>query len=358
MGFGDWYSEKGKTNFLRAGMDNGGNMVKLFSIKEMRLLEQEANKCGLSYDDMMENAGVGIANEIISAYSHFTNKKIISLVGSGNNGGDALVALAHLSENGWETYAYIVRSRELNDPLLARLSKLNCGIINLQDDNNFNQLDAMLDKCSVVIDGIFGTGIKLPLQNESARVLQAVKEKLQQMTRKVYVVAVDCPSGIDCDTGEVAAETIPADITVTMAGFKLGLIKSPALNYTGIIRVASIGNIGNFDHYRQNEKYVVTDDFVRINLPKRALDAHKGTFGTAFIIAGSVSYTGAALLAGKAAYLSGVGLVTTAIPEPLHSAISGQFPESTWVVLPHENGVISVDAVPVIYAGADEEFVA
>ena len=80
-------------------------------------------------------------------------------------------------------------------------------------------------------------------------------------------------------------------------------------------------------------------------LPERPLDAHKGTFGTAFIIAGSVNYTGAALLAGMAAYRSGAGLVTMAVPAPLHEALSGQFPESTWVLLPHEMGVISADAV-------------
>jgi NAD(P)H-hydrate epimerase len=78
------------------------------------------------------------------------------------------------------------------------------------------------------------------------------------------------------------------------------------------------------------------------------VDAHKGTFGTAFIVAGSVNYTGAALLAGLAAYRSGAGLVTMAVPAPLHEALSGQFPESTWILLPHETGVISADAALVV----------
>jgi len=79
------------------------------------------------------------------------------------------------------------------------------------------------------------------------------------------------------------------------------------------------------------------------------MDAHKGTFGTAFIIAGSVNYTGAALLAGLAAYRSGAGLVTLAIPSPLHEALAGEFPESTWVLLPHELGVISADAARIVH---------
>jgi len=88
-------------------------------------------------------------------------------------------------------------------------------------------------------------------------------------------------------------------------------------------------------------------------LPDRPLNAHKGTFGTVLIVAGSVSYTGAALMAGKAAYRVGTGLVTLAVPEPLHAALAGQFPEATWAVLPHESGFISSQAVGVLKNNLD-----
>jgi NAD(P)H-hydrate epimerase len=83
-------------------------------------------------------------------------------------------------------------------------------------------------------------------------------------------------------------------------------------------------------------------------LPERPLDAHKGTFGSALIIAGSVNFTGAAFLAGMAAYRVGTGLVTLAVPSPLHESLAGQFPESTWLLLPHEIGVISADAARIV----------
>ncbi|MGB8982308.1 MAG: NAD(P)H-hydrate dehydratase, partial [Anaerolineales bacterium] len=89
---------------------------------------------------------------------------------------------------------------------------------------------------------------------------------------------------------------------------------------------------------------VADEESVSVLLPERALDSHKGTFGTALIAAGSVNYTGAAVLAGEAAYRAGAGLVTLAVPAPLHGALSGRFPEATWVLLPHELGVISRDA--------------
>lgn len=323
-------------------------MVKLFSVTEMQLLEKEANKKGLSYENMMETAGRGIANEIEIAYRQLNKKKVFALVGSGNNGGDALVALSHLSTNNWDTCAYIVRDRGTEDPLVTRLINNRGRIIMLEEDKKYTQLKELLESYSVLVDGVFGTGIKLPLRGEIAKVLTFVKNYLGNTSSKLHVVAVDCPSGVDCDSGDAAPETIPAEMTVIMAGVKLGLIRFPAAGLTGELRIASIGSIENLSVYIENNKIILDEETVKQYLPKRPLDSHKGTFGTAFIIAGSVNFTGAALLAGQAAYRVGAGLVTMAVPAPLHEALSGQFPESTWVLLPHEMGVISADAANVV----------
>ena len=328
-------------------------MVKLFSVKEMQSLEKEANEKGLTYEMMMENAGKGIADEIVFAYSHLSTKKVFALVGSGNNGGDALVALYHLSLEKWDTYAYIVKKRVPDDPLIARLITNGGQVIRVEEDKKFSGLMKLLESYTILIDGVFGTGIKLPLNEDIARILLFVKRNLGSGTKKVHVVAVDCPSGVDCETGETAEETIPAEITVTMAGLKNGLIRFPAAKMTGEIRVASIGPIEHFRPYTDNHKIILTSELIKQYLPERPLDAHKGTFGTAFIVAGSVNYTGAALLAGMAAYRAGAGLVTLAVPAPLHEALSGQFPESTWVLLPHEIGVISADASRVVRQNID-----
>jgi NAD(P)H-hydrate epimerase len=93
---------------------------------------------------------------------------------------------------------------------------------------------------------------------------------------------------------------------------------------------------------------VADDESVSARLPERPLDSHKGTFGTALIAAGSINYTGAAVLAGEAAYRAGAGLVTLAVPAPLQSALAGRFPEATWILLPHEMGVIARDASEVL----------
>ncbi len=324
-------------------------MVKLYTVKEMQALEKEANDKGLTYDLMMENAGEGIAEEIDIAYSQLQNKKVFAIVGSGNNGGDALVALDRLSQNHWDTCAYIVRPRNPDDSLVKRLASHGGHVILVEDDRKHTKLLALIRSFSVMVDGVFGTGIKLPLKEDTARLLGFIKTHLESSPNKIHVVAVDCPSGVDCETGEAADETIPAEMTVTMAGIKTGLIKFPAAKLIGEIHYASIGPIVDYEAYKDNPKIIITQELVKNYLPDRPMDAHKGTFGTAFIIAGSVNYTGAALLAGLAAYRSGAGLVSIAVPAPLHEALAGEFPESTWVLLPHELGVISSDAARVVH---------
>lgn len=328
-------------------------MVKLFSVKEMQELEKEANASGITYEMMMENAGKGIAVEIKAAYSQLDSKQVVALVGSGNNGGDALVALYYLLMDEWKVYAYIVRKRAEDDPLMTRLINNGGQVVKIEDDPKFTHLTKIINTSSVFLDGVFGTGIKLPLKDNMAGILGFARNKIKENPEKVHVVAVDCPSGVDCDTGEAANETIPAEMTVTMAGVKTGLLKFPAAKLTGRLRIVTIGPIDNLPENKSNQKFIISSEIVSKYLPDRPLDAHKGTFGTAFVIAGSINYTGAALLAGQAAYRAGAGLVTLAIPAPLHAALSGQFPEATWVLLPNEMGVISADAARIVQSNFD-----
>jgi NAD(P)H-hydrate epimerase len=112
--------------------------------------------------------------------------------------------------------------------------------------------------------------------------------------------------------------------------------------------MVDIGFPDDFAFFHDLTTEVADYDLVAGLLPERELDSHKGTFGTALIAAGSLNYTGAALLAGTAAYRVGAGLVTLAVPEPLHSALAGQLPEATWILLPHEDGFISEKASEIL----------
>lgn len=320
-------------------------MEKIVTVEEMRAIEKEADLAGLSYEEMMENAGRGLSEIISVAYSHNINKSICALVGSGNNGGDALVCIEYLAKMGWKTSVYQVRPRPEGDRLLARVRRLNCPVYSSVNDQDLQILAELLVSHSFLLDGVLGTGITLPIRGRVAECLGFVKNYIQEGGEMLHVVAVDCPSGVDCDTGGAANEVIPAELTVTMAAVKQGLLCFPAANYTGKLRVVNIGNLSQTSTWNKIKRTTTNYNSVIKLLPPRPRNAHKGTFGTALIIAGSSSYTGAVLLAGKAALKSGVGLVQMGVPETLHRALSGHIPDVIWELLPQEDGFISQNAV-------------
>lgn len=328
--------------------------MKFVSVAEMRAVEQQADASGLTYAQMMANAGRNLAEEVRRlVLAEDEEKRVVGLVGPGNNGGDTLVALFHLAQWGWQAHAYLVQRRPEGDELVQRLEQAGGAVTLARGDAGFVRLQALVASADVLLDGLLGTGFKPPLKAEIGQVLTATRLAIEALEQPPLVVAVDCPSGVDCDSGEAVAECLKADVTVTMAAVKHGLLKMPAYARVGELRTVSIGALDDLPAW-QNIKDEVVDDALAAGLmPARPLDAHKGTFGTAVLVAGSVNYTGAALLAGKAAYRAGAGLVTMAVPTPLHVALAGQLPEATWVLLPHELGVIAADAVEVLTKNLD-----
>ncbi len=325
--------------------------MKLVTVAEMQAIEREANAGGFTFEMMMENAGNGLAEVVNEVYTPRKSGGILGLVGSGNNGGDTLVALAWLASKGWRASAYLARPRPAEDPLILSLSKAGGKVYQEEEDPEFEQLTALLADHAILMDGVLGTGMRLPLKFEVARTLGAAQRLLVEQTDKPAVIAVDCPSGVDCDTGEAAPECLPADLTVTMAAIKQGLLKFPAFKLAGELRVVGIGlpqGGAGLAAWQVIKRSVISAEDVKAILPARPLDAHKGTFGTAVVVAGSVNYTGAAWLAGQAAYRIGTGLVTLAVPESLHAVLAGQFPEATWLLMPEEIGVIAKEAAEVL----------
>lgn len=318
--------------------------MKLVTVAEMQAIERESNERGWTYAQMMERAGQGLAEMVESFYGYEEARSVVGLVGSGNNGGDTLVALAALAENGWQARAYLVRPRADGDALVRRLVESGGNLARAEEDQDFHLLDAWLGEAGVLLDGVLGTGIKLPLKAEVARVLEHVKD----LTGCPPVVAVDCPSGVDLDTGEAAPEVIPADMTVCMAAVKTGLLRLPAYRLAGALEVVEIGLPDGLETWESVKREVVSEGLVRGLLPDRPADGHKGTFGTVGVVAGSLNYTGAAYLCAGAAYRIGAGLVQIAAPAPLHAALAGHIPEATWVLLPHEMGVIAEQAADVL----------
>ena len=245
------------------------------------------------------------------------------------------MALAALAGWGWKVVAYLAQPRKDGDPLVQRVLAAGGQVIESSRDADFTLLDQILDAADIVIDGVLGTGCKLPLRPETARVLGRAKQ-----TAGLRVVAVDCPSGVDCDSGETAEECLPAELTVCMAAAKVGLVKLPAFALTGQIWTVEIGLPEGLGAWEGVRRELADEERVCGLLPERPLDGHKGTFGTLVVAGGCLNYPGAPLLAGKAAARMGVGLVREAVAEPLLGLLAPQFAEAVWTLLPHQQGTL------------------
>ena len=160
------------------------------------------------------------------------------------------------------------------------------------------------------------------------------------------VVAVDVPTGLNSDTGALDPATLPADVTVTLAAVKRGHILPPGAAAVGKLVIGDI-DVPD-DLYADVKSEMATPAQVAGLLPARPVDAHKGTFGRALVVAGSVNYTGAAYLAATSAIRVGTGLVTLALPQAIHPAVAARLAEATYLLLPHDLGVLAPGAARVL----------
>jgi hydroxyethylthiazole kinase-like uncharacterized protein yjeF len=323
-------------------------VAKIVTTKEMKAIEEAADSSGLSYDQMMLNAGEAIADATLDFVGDVEGKRIVILVGTGNNGGDGLVVGHHLSEAGAQVSIYMTKARTEDDANYKRLKEKELLIAVAEDDERSRVLQNIVKTADIIIDGVLGTGFKLPLKGAAKDLLNKTNNYLQKRQDKPVVIAVDCPSGLDCDTGEVAEEVIPADLTVTLAAAKPGLLQFPGAEFVGHLRVGDIGIPQDQKQLSKIRTELANPEVLAEWLPKRPRNAHKGTFGRVLVIAGSINYPGAAGLSGMGAYRAGAGLVTMAVPSIIQSLIAPILPEATWILLPHEMGVISENAFGVL----------
>jgi NAD(P)H-hydrate epimerase len=163
---------------------------------------------------------------------------------------------------------------------------------------------------------------------------------------------------MDTDTGEIPAEMLKANLTVCMAAVKRGMLRMPAFDHPGELVVADIGLEPDLPEWVKMNRYVIDEEIARNAVPQRPPGAHKGTFGTAFIVAGSHRFPGAALLAGEAAYRSGAGLVTIGTAESIQPSLAGHLREATWLPLPDASGWIAHSAAEIVRAGLDDRVTA
>jgi len=340
--------------------------MKVVTTAQMRQIEKQADASGHSYAAMMESAGRAVA-EAVHSRLQGRRGRVLVMIGPGNNGGDGLVAARYLHEWGHECTIYVWKRDLDDDPNYDRTQELGIVTVGALRDTDFQQLRILARECDAIIDALLGTGTSGPLRGNLGELLASLTQALAPAQprdtpltplippvdpgstrdpRRPLVVAVDGPSGLDFDTGQIDDRALYADLTVTFGYPKPGLFALPGAAHAGQLAVADIGLDAHLADDASLE--VATPDSVAALLPNRPLDAHKGTFGTALVVGGSSNYVGAPCLAAKAAYRVGAGLVTLGIAGRLQTAIASQIAEATYLLLPHDLGSLTEEAARVL----------
>lgn len=307
--------------------------MKLVTAEQMRELDRRATaEFGVPSMVLMENAGLRAFDIAYDMLVESGGSRVLVVCGKGNNGGDGFVVARHFHEVGADVRVILAGSSEdVKGDALINLEIARKSGIAITEISELDDLPMKLAHADLVVDALLGTGVKGDVTGLAADVIDAINASEKP------VIAIDLPSGLDADTGQIGGRCVIADVTVTFALPKIGLATYPGLDYAGEVFVAEIG-IPNkaFETAGINTHSVDSDD-VLVRLPERAPDAHKGTFGHAAIIAGSVGLTGAAALSSMSAVRIGAGLVTLGIPESLNDILEVKVTEVMTQPLPDKH---------------------
>jgi NAD(P)H-hydrate epimerase len=273
---------------------------------------------GVPQDTLMENAGRSAALLLDRIYPR---GQVTALVGTGNNGGDALVLLRNLAAWGRPVSAILVGERGLEESLLH-----GWGIRTFVD-SDFGGSTALLDgelaRAQVLVDGVLGTGINGPPRERQAWAINGMNRA------EAPVVALDIPSGVDAITGAVPGDAVAAAMTVAFGGTKLGGLLHPGRELVGRLVAVEIGFPPVED--RTFRATLITPGWASLRLPRRDPDTHKNAVGALLLVAGHSGMAGAAVLAARAALRAGVGFLRVASPQENRGILQQTVPEAVFV---------------------------
>ena len=284
----------------------------LVTTKEMRVLEMNAEYFGISRLQLMENAGRSVAVEIASRFKP-QDARVTIFCGLGGNGGDGFVAARHLLCLGFSVKVVLAgRASDITNEEAKKnwqaLESLR-GFLDIEEVYDSSLIPDV--EAEIIVDALLGIGIKGRLRPPILHMVKSINET------EAFRVAVDIPTGINSDTGEVLGEAVRADLTVTFHKAKPGLVR--AKEYVGNLVVRHIGLPNEIERYAgPGDVYAV----VKPRLP----ESHKGDFGRLLVIGGSAVYFGAPALVALAALRTGVDLAYIAAPEKAAYAISSMSP--------------------------------
>lgn len=294
---------------------------------------------------LMENAAICVVNVILAHIKNTENDKIIIVAGKGNNGGDGFAIARHLYQKNIDVSVIFVGdiNAVMGDALinLNIIKALKVPIFKIKSEKEIIIVKKIILQADIIVDAILGTGLTGEPKGLIKQVINTINENSH------YTIAVDVPSGVNADTGQTSI-AVKANITVTFALIKQGLLLYPSIEYVGELIVADIGIPKQAIESMNIKTNVLEETDINILIPKRNPRSNKGTYGKLLVIGGSKEMTGAVVLTCKAAYKMGVGLVNLAAIEEVINVSQCNIIENINTILPSEYGKVCFESFEAI----------
>lgn len=312
--------------------------MNVVSAAQMREIDRVAiEQRGIPGIDLMEAAGRAVAQACIDTLPE--PGPVVVLCGRGNNGGDGFVAARWLARSGCDVHVVPALGLDgLRGDAQLALERLQCEAVRFHELSGREALAALLQDADAAIDALLGTGATGELRPPVDWIVDELNAS------RIPVIAADLPTGLDADTG-AGERVVRAAVTVAIGLPKFGMLSPRGVDCCGAVRVERIGFPADLLDDAAHPSRTLTLREAAAMLPARPRDAHKGTFGTAAILAGSRDMPGAAVLCGIGALRSGAGLVRVATVASNRALVATQLPEVLLSALPEdESGAIAAGA--------------
>ncbi|MBI2569168.1 MAG: NAD(P)H-hydrate dehydratase [Candidatus Schekmanbacteria bacterium] len=292
---------------------------------------------------LMENAGLRAADAILDVFRESGAGAVSVVCGKGNNGGDGFVIARHLANRGASVRVFVaadpatLQGEALGNYVIAQ--KMGLEIRQIASPEELEQNRADLLSCDVLVDALLGTGLRAAATGVAAAIIAVLRASDRP------ICAVDVPSGVSSDTGQIIGPAVAADLTVTFGLPKVGLAVYPAAALAGRVRVVDISLPAAVLAGADTPYAILLPDEWRWPFPPRSLDIHKGKLGKLLVVATSRGFTGAGIMASHAAMRMGAGLVTIACPASCNNAIEPAIIEAMTAPMPEtDQGTLSAEA--------------
>jgi hydroxyethylthiazole kinase-like uncharacterized protein yjeF len=304
--------------------------VKLVGGREMAEIDRRTiSERGIPGSELIERAARAVFEAVEAQWEGLDGIAVVVVCGKGNNGGDGFAIARLLREAGVATRVFLAAERAAVDGdaalHLQQFEETGGQVEVLVDEAGLGELSAALKQADLVVDALLGTGLRGAPRPTAGEIIKCIVQS------RLPVVAVDLPSGLDADTGQVHGPCIRAVLTVTFGLPKCGHIFYPGRSHCGVLHLVDIGFPPEIIAESPVETYLLTAESMAPLIPRRSEDAHKGTCGTVVVVAGSAGMTGAAALTADTALMAGAGRVTLGAPVSLNDILEIKLTEvMTW----------------------------